>query len=356
MRSLLTGFPGFIGTRLVRALLDDDDVAVDALVEPRMLDRARAAAREFGGRVRVLEGDITEPRLGLDEATYVDLAATVTRVYHLAAVYDLAVSEALATLVNVEGTRHILDLCRASARLERLHYVSTCYVGGERTGVVLESELDEGQGFKNHYEATKFAAEALVRDAMPRVPTTIYRPGIVVGDSRTGQTQRFDGPYFIPWFIHRMNRFGLTVGAMGSEEATFNAVPVDFVVDAIAACSGDPETVGATLHLADPDPLTTAEFVRVLSRTLIGKDPRGPAVPDALLRPLLSLPPVRRYVGGTPFESLVFLHHPVRYDTTEASRHLTRNGLTCPPFRQYAPVMVDFFRRHLGDEELRAPV
>jgi thioester reductase-like protein len=356
VRCLLTGFPGFIGTRLVRALLTDDDVVVDALVEPRMAALARAAAREFGDRVRVLEGDVTEPRLGLDEATYADLAATVARVYHLAALYDLAVPEATATRVNVDGTRHVLDFCHGCAGLERLHYVSTCYVGGERTGVVLESDLDEGQGFKNHYEATKFAAEVLVRDSMPQVPTTIYRPGIVVGDSRTGRTQRFDGPYFILWFIHRMNQFGLTVGSMGSEEATFNAVPVDFVVDAIAACSGDPETVGATLHLADPDPLTTAEFVRLLSRELTGRDPRGPAVPDQLMRAALRLRPVRRHLGGTPYESLVFLSHPVRYDTTEATRHLARNGLVCPPFAEYAPVMVDFFRRNLDDESLRAPV
>ncbi|TDE97317.1 NAD-dependent epimerase/dehydratase family protein [Occultella glacieicola] len=356
MRCLLTGFPGFIGTRLVRALLADADVVLDVLVEPRMVQRARAAAADLGDRVRLLEGDITEPRLGLDEDTYRDLATTVVRVYHLAAVYDLAVPESIAARVNIAGTRNVLDLCRGSAHLERLHYVSTCYVGGERTGVVLESELDEGQGFKNHYEATKFAAEVLVRDSMGEVPATIHRPGIVVGDSRTGQTQRFDGPYFILWFIHRMNRFGLTVGSMGSGAATFNAVPVDFVVDAIVACSYDPLTVGATLHLADPDPLTTAEFVRVLSRELTGKDPRGPAIPDALMRAALGLGPVRRYLGGTPYESLVFLRHPVRYDTTEATRHLGRNGLACPPFARYAPVMVDFFRRNLGNEELRAPV
>ncbi|CAM3599325.1 hypothetical protein OCAE111667_17290 [Occultella aeris] len=110
------------------------------------------------------------------------------------------------------------------------------------------------------------------------------------------------------------------------------------------------------MHLADPDPLTTAEFVRLLSRELTGRDPRGPAVPDPLMRAALRLRPVRRRLGGTGSESLVFLSHPVRYDTTEATRHLARNGLVCPPFAGYAPVMVDFFRRNLGNDELRAPV
>lgn len=357
MLSLLTGFPGFIGTRLARKLLADDASAtIVALVEPKMAARARSCAEEFGGRLTVVEGDITDPRLGLDESTYADLAGRVRRVYHLAAIYDLAVPEAIAVKVNVDGTGHVLDFCRACDDLERHHYISTCYVAGKRTGVVRESELAEGQEFKNHYESTKYAAEVLVRDAMAEIPTTVYRPGIVVGDSRTGETQKFDGPYFILWFIHRMNQFGLTVGDMGTDEATFNAVPVDFIVNAIAACSTDPETVGATLQLADPNPLTTREFVRVLSRAYANREPKGPAIPDWMMKPFLLSKPVRRFYGGTPFESLVFLRHPVRYDTTEATRHLARNGLACPPFHEYVPAMVDFFRRNVRNQELRAKV
>lgn len=352
MLALLTGFPGFIGTRLSRKLLaDDPQLTIKALVEPRMADRARVVAEEFGGRLEVIEGDITDPRLGLDDAAYAELAGSVRRVYHLAAIYDLAVPEAIAHKVNVDGTQHVLDFCRACTDLERHHYVSTCYVAGKRKGLVKESELDEGQAFKNHYESTKFAAEVLVRASMDDIPTTVYRPGIVVGDSHTGDTQKFDGPYFILWFIHRMAQFGLTVGSLGTEEANFNAVPVDFIVQAMAACTGDPETVGATLQLADPDPLTTRQFVRLLSRTYLHKDPWGPAVPDLVMKPFLAFGPTRRFYGGTPFESLVFLKHPVKYDTTEATRHLARHGLRCPSFHEYVPTMVDFFRTHMHDPE-----
>lgn len=357
MLALLTGFPGFIGTRLSRKLLaDDPDLQIVALVEPRMAGRARDVAEEFGGRLEVLEGDITDPKLGLSEAKYDELAGQVRRVYHLAAIYDLAVPEAVAIRVNVDGTEHMLHFCRACKDLERLHYVSTCYVAGKRKGLVKESELDEGQEFKNHYESTKFAAEVLVRDSMPEIPTTVYRPGIVVGDSKTGDTQKFDGPYFILWFIDRMALFGLTVGDLGTEEANFNAVPVDFIVDAIAVCTQDSETVGATLQLADPNPLNTRQFVGLLSQTYLNKRPWGPHVPDWVMRPFLAVKPVRKFYGGTPFESLVFLKHPVVYDTTEATRHLARNGLRCPSFHEYVPVMVDFFRRNKDNPDFKAKV
>ncbi len=355
MLSLLTGFPGFIGTRLARKLLADDPaVKIIAIVEPRMAERAREVAREFGDRLEVVEGDIVDPKLGFSDEQYADLASKVRRVYHLAAIYDLAVPEDIARKVNVGGTQHIIDFCRACKDLERLHYVSTCYVAGKRTGKVLESELDEGQEFKNHYESTKFAAEVLVRTSMDEIPATVYRPGIVVGDSKTGDTQKFDGPYFILWFIHRMKQLGLTVGDMGTDKATFNAVPVDYIVDAMASCTQDPRTVGATLALADPNPLTTRQFVSVLSRTYVHREPFGPAIPDFVMRPFLAVKPIRKFYGGTPFQSLVFLHHPVQYDTTEASKHLGRSGLACPGFHEYAPVMVDFFQKNKGNKAFRA--
>lgn len=350
MLSLLTGFPGFIGTRLARKLLaDDPELSILALVEPKMAERARDVATQFDGRLTIVEGDITDPKLGLAPERYDELAGTVRRVYHLAAIYDLAVPEAIAHKVNVDGTQHILDFCHAAKNLERHHYVSTCYVAGKRKGAVLESELDQGQEFKNHYESTKFAAEVLVRNSMASIPTTVYRPGIVVGDSKTGDTQKFDGPYFILQYISRMHQFGLTVGKMGSDDANFNAVPVDFIVDAMAACTQDPETVGATLQLADPNPLSTRQFVELLARTYTHKGTWGPAVPDPLMRPFLAFGPTQRFFGNIPYESLVFLKHPVVYDTTEATRHLARNGLRCPGFHEYVPVMVDFFRRHRTD-------
>ena len=224
MTVLVTGFPGFIGGRLVQALLEEaPDSRVVALVEPHMADKAEElAAKLDGGRIEVLAGDITERRLGLGDEDYERLAAEITAIYHLAAIYDLAVPLEIATKVNVDGTGNVLSLCEDCERLERLHYVSTAYVAGDRSGTVYEHELAMGQGFKNHYESTKFQAEVWVRQAMGRVPITVYRPAIVVGDSRSGETLKFDGPYYALRVISRTTRMKQPIPRFGRSGAPFN--------------------------------------------------------------------------------------------------------------------------------------
>src|SRR3712207_6528728 len=200
-----------------------------------MADRARTAAQELDGdRVEILEGDIAERGLGLSTEQLERLQAETTIAYHLAAIYNLAVPLETAQRVNVEGTGNVVEFCAACENLERFNYVSTAYVAGARQGVVYEHELVYGQDFKNHYESTKFQAEVWVRDAMDRVPTTIYRPAIVVGDSKTGETQKFDGPYYILRTISQFMKMGGRIAQFGESDAPFNVVPVDFVVDAMA--------------------------------------------------------------------------------------------------------------------------
>ncbi len=346
---LFTGFPGFIGGRLIpRLLADAPGATVVALVEPRMVERARGAAAAIDPeRVVVEPGDITDPRLGLSPARYAELAASTTQVHHLAAVYDLAVPLAIAERVNVLGTQHVLAFCRAAPALERHHYVSTCYVAGARSGRVMEADLAAGQPFKNHYESTKFGAEVLVRASMDEVPTTIYRPAIVVGDSRTGVTAKFDGPYYL---LRTLQRLGARqpVPQVGRGDATFNVVPVDFVVDAIAAGARDPEAVGETLHLCDPAPVASAELMRTFARLYAGREPSYTA-PAGLLIRALRYAPVRKAFGGTPSESIIYLNHAVEFDTTRADLVLGRADLRCPRFVDYAPQLVRFFREHEDD-------
>src|SRR5918997_420147 len=282
---LLTGYPGFIGRRLADRLAGAG-ARVTALVEPRMAAAARGAS---GGRIEVIEGDISRRRLGLPDADWERLTAEVRHVFHLAAVYDLGVPLELAQRVNVDGTGNVLELCLACRRLERLNYVSTAYVAGVRTGVVYEHELVLGQGFKNHYESTKFQAEAWVRQELDRVPATIYRPAIVVGDSRTGETQKFDGPYFLLRVISFAERHGLPIPQFGRSNAPFNVVPVDFIVDAVVAAGGDPATLGKTLHLVDPEPITAAELLRVLSRAYAGREP-AVRIPSRMVEAALRVP------------------------------------------------------------------
>jgi thioester reductase-like protein len=349
--ALLTGYPGFIGRRLAAKLLDDQsDLELVALVEPRMMEAAREVPAGQD-RLELIAGDIAERRLGLDDEAYDRLASSVTHVFHLAAIYNLAVPLTVATRVNVGGTGNVLDLCLAAEGLERLAYVSTAYVAGTRTGVVYEHELAMGQGFKNHYESTKFQAEVWVRDVMDRVPTTILRPAIVVGDSRTGETQKFDGPYYILRTISRMERAGRPVAQFGRSEALFNVVPVDYIVAAIATSAFDPAAAGETLHLTDPEPLQSHELFEELSREYAGREPRF-RIPPGLVDAALRFEPVRTAFGGTPRESVVYLNHPVAFDTRRAIEVLSPHGLRPPHFRDYVGPMVEFFRRHEDDPAL----
>src|SRR3954454_3301645 len=352
--AFFTGFPGFIGKRLVQRLLSDDpELRIAAIVEESMVERARKAAADLGAedRIEVLQGDIGERDLGLQAADLDRLKRETSVAFHLAAIYNLAVPFKIAHRVNVEGTANVLDFCARCEQLGRLNYVSTAYVAGERTGFVYEHELSMGQGFKNHYESTKFQAELWVRDMFDRVPTTVYRPAIVVGDSKTGETQKFDGPYYMLRTIAVSVARHTPIAQFGDSSAPFNVVPVDFVVDALHAVSSEPSAVGETLHLVDPDPISAKELLTLLSKEYAGKEPRY-RLPSKLVENSLRFKPVREMFSGAPQESIVYLNHSVRFDTRRADELLARAGLRCPRFEEYVGPVVEFFREHEDDEDL----
>ncbi|MEX2196477.1 MAG: SDR family oxidoreductase [Thermoleophilaceae bacterium] len=342
MSAFVTGFPGFLGRRLVAGLAERGPVT--CLVHPSQLEQARAAAP---ANVEVLAGDIAERDLGLSPGDYERVAAATTAVYHLAAIYDLAVPLQIAQSVNVDGTGNVLDLCRRCAQLERLHYVSTAYVAGDRGGVVYEHELALGQAFKNHYESTKFQAEVWVHEEMPELPVTIYRPAIVVGDSRTGETQKFDGPYYMLRVVAFAEARGNPIPQFGRASAPFNVVPVDFVVDALLAGSA-PDALGRTFHLVDPEPITALDVLSLLAREYAGREPSY-RLPAPLVAESLRIPAVRKLFAGAPRESISYLNHPVRFDTRQATDFLAANGLRCPRFEEYIGPVVAFFREHEDD-------
>ena len=353
--ALVTGFPGFIGRRLVRKLVaESDDLRIAALVEERMLGAARSAAAEIDAdRIELLAADIGERDLGLGREDLERLQAEVETVFHLAAIYNLSVPLQLAQHVNVDGTGNIVDFCLGAGKLKRFVYISTAYVAGFRTGTVYEHELVMGQAFKNHYESTKFQAEVWVREkAVPRIPTTTLRPAIVVGDSQTGETQKFDGPYFILRTVAEADRSGRAVPQFGRADAPFNVVPVDYVVNAITAAAEDPAMEGETLHLVDPEPLTARDLVATLSREYSGREPKG-RVPPSLVQASLRLDVVRQRFGGTPMESIAYLNHPVAFDTRRALALLEPHGLRPPNFQEYAATVTRFFREHEDDPSFR---
>jgi len=328
------------------------------LVQDRFLDLARRelAAIETrhpaaAGRLSTVVGDITRPGLALSAGDAARLRQELTAAHHLAAVYDLAVSRELGMKVNVEGTRNVLAFVAEAPRFERLHYVSTAYVSGTATGLFRETDLDRGQGFKNHYEETKFLAEAEV--VRSRLPASIYRPSVVVGDSRTGETGKFDGPYFTLAAMEKIPSPGVFL-RIGSGRSPANLVPVDFVVEALARLSTQIETGTKTYHLTDTQPLSVMEVERLFARAL-GKRFLYVPVPPRAARALFRLGPVQRHFG-MPAETIDYFDHPLQFDTTEASRALAALGVACPRFADYADRLVSFYRERRGTVRREAMV
>jgi thioester reductase-like protein len=349
---VVTGFPGFLGSRLVPRLLDraPESTAV-CLVQPKFAAVAQARVRELvaadpalAGRIEVMPGDITSPGLGLEDPAA--LAARTTEIWHLAAVYDLGVSRELGTLVNVEGTANVLRFAAGSPGLVRHHYVSTCYVSGRHCGPFRETDLDVGQSFNNFYEETKFLAELEVAGARAGgMPTTVYRPSIVVGDSRTGETQKFDGPYFLLQWLLRQPRLAVVPVVGDPTMARFNMVPSDFVLDGIEYLSGLPGSLGRTYALADPRPLTVDGLIDEMCRAVGCRGERVRLPRRTTEWALRHIGPLERFVG-IPAAAVEYFVHPTHYDTTEAQRDLAGSGVTCPPVQDYLPTLVTFMRNH----------
>lgn len=348
-----TGFPGFLGSRLLPRVLERNPGArATCLVQEKYLATARTRLEELrlgypdaAERVELVTGDVTLPDLGL-EAAVRDRVRHATHVWHLAAVYDLSMPRELGLRVNVEGTRHVLALAGECRHLSRFHYVSTCYVSGRYAGVFSEEELEKGQSFNNYYEETKFLAEVEVRAAVADgLPATVFRPSIVVGDSRTGETQKYDGPYFVIQWVMRQPGTA-RVPLVGDPDATrVNIVPSDFVIDAIAHLSRLPHAAGRTYHLADPDPLTVAQLLEVIGRAT-GKRVRTMAVPRGVARWAIErVPGVYRLVR-IPAAALDYFAHPTHYSVQQARTDLEGSGVTVPAFETYVDRLVSYMRSH----------
>jgi thioester reductase-like protein len=340
---LVTGATGFLGMHLVQLLLDQNPDLELALVirnRPGQSGRQRADAfirPEHKSRVKVYSGDVSLPNLGLENTAREQLASEVTRVIHSAATvrFDHTLSE--ARQINVEGTRHILDFAAATCNLRSFAYVGTAYVAGERSGLVRETELAVGQGYRNTYEQTKSEAEALVRSRLVDMPGIILRPSIIVGDSRTGVTSSFKMMY---WPLKIYAR-GLWRTVPGYPDAVLDIVPVDFVADAIAHAVFDPATLGSTLHLcAGPRASATIHQIADRAREYFGgREPRyvDPAFFFSVVRPILYMGlwgrKRRVLTSGRAYRDYFSMR--MQFDTTNAEQFLSPAGIRTPHVLDY---------------------
>jgi nucleoside-diphosphate-sugar epimerase len=332
-----TGFPGFLGSELLPRLLAraPQDQAL-CIVQPKFAPLAAKRVKELAtGRIRLIEGDITAP---LDVPT-----DGISEIYHLAAIYDISVKREVGMRINVDGTRHVLDFAERCSGLRRVHYVSTCYVSGRYDGTFTENDLDVGQTFNNYYEETKYLAERDVRARMASgLPVTIYRPSVVVGDSATGATQKFDGPYFVMQWLMRQPRLAVLPVVGRPSRYRFNVVPRNFITDAIESLSARDDSRGRCYQLADPDPMTVDETIDAVARAT-GRTVLRIPLTKALAKGALDYVPGVYRLMRIPSGAVDYFVHPTLYDTTNTQRDLE---MKVPRFRDYLPNLVAFVKAH----------
>jgi thioester reductase-like protein len=346
----MTGFPGFISNELIRQLLkDDNDNTVYCLHLPSMKSKALLAAKKIeeeagvSKRIVLIEGDITQEGLGLSESTREKLVNEIEYVWHLAAVYDLSVAYETAFKVNVTGTHNINQFCLEVPDLKRYVYFSTAFIAGAREGRLLETELVKPESFHNHYEETKFDAEVLVEELKGSLPVTIFRPGIVKGKSDTGETSKFDGPYFIMNMFHKLS-FLPIIPAIGDGESFVNIVPVEYITRASIYLGHFSSGIGKTYHLTDPNPYKVNDIYRSVLWEMRRKKPVG-RIPLSLASSSLKFSPVRKYLRVEK-EALDYFAWNGLFDCTVTLKDLEPTDIACTDFLETVGSMVKFYKEN----------
>jgi short-subunit dehydrogenase len=365
MSYFVTGATGFIGRNLVQRLLQREGT-IYALVRAGSrgrLEELRTGWGADGARVVPISGDLTQPGLAISEEDLVAMRGEVDHFFHLAAIYDITADAETQQVANVEGTRHAIELAGA---LEAgcFHHVSSIATAGLYKGVWTEDMFDEAEKLDNNpYFRTKHEAERLVREDSPR-PWRVYRPGIVVGDSRTGAIDKIDGPYYFFKSLQRARKvlpsWLPTVGVEGGE---INIVPVDYVAAAIDHIAHEPDLDGRAFHLTDPSPRKAGQVVNTFAKAAdaprmqwrAGTDVTEPAT-SAMRSALRLVPGSKRAVAallsevGLPASVLTYIDYPTSFDSTKTQEVLAGSGIEVPPLESYATRVWDYWERNLDPD------
>jgi thioester reductase-like protein len=351
---LLTGFPSFLARETCTELVRAPGTQVKAIVRPKFMEDARAVLEDLDPeqrrRVKLVEGDAASIDLGLSGAEFKALAKQVDRIHHCAQMTYLGVDRQAAELVNVGAAREIIEFASACTHLECLVHHSTAHVSGDRTDLVLEEDLKKDQTFRNVVEETKARAEKVMRAAMGRLPIAVVRPTIVVGDSTTGEVDRFDGPYLLILLIVTSPP-DLAVPLPGRGDVPLNLVPIDYVVKAAVAIGRDGRAPGRTFHIVDPEPLTARRVFEAVARAGGRRGPRG-SIPANLAKALLRTPGLERF-AKSPRAFLEALVTPVTYTSTNTEQILEGTGIRCPPFESYVDKIVEYVQQRIRERRAK---
>jgi thioester reductase-like protein len=345
-RILVVGAPHFTAIRLVWCVLAaEPSTSVTLLVRPDAIERTETILQKqiaFRSRISVIRGDSTRPGLGLGSTDLFQLRERITDVYHFDALYHVGHAKARVEEVNIGGTRNLIEFARTLRSLNRFNFYSTAFVSGDRSGVVLEDELERGQHFRNTFERTRFTAELEVRRASMNMPVSVFRPSLVVGDSRTGELGPLDGPHYL---IGMLANSPDRLPPLRPEAATFpvHLVPVDYVARAMHAISLQPSAEGKTFHLVDSNPVSNRHAFRLVSQ-LAGTPRAERSAGHWIARMISHVPGADRISSGTR-EFLHELDNHVLFNSMQTSRALAGTGISCPSFPDYASRLVRSVKR-----------
>jgi NAD(P)-dependent dehydrogenase (short-subunit alcohol dehydrogenase family) len=368
MSYFVTGATGFIGRHLVELLLEREGT-IYVLVREGSKGRLEELRSRWGTddeRVVAIVGDLGQPRLGVRTEDVSRLRGDVDHLFHLAAVYDMTADDERQRTANVEGTRHMVELAEA-IEARHVHMMSSIAAAGLYKGTWREDMFEEAENLDTHaYFRTKHDSEGVVRTECTR-PWRVYRPGIVVGHSETGEMDKIDGPYYFFKLIRRLrNAIPQWVPMIGVEGREINLVPVDFVARAMDRIAHEDALDGGTFHLTDPNPKTAGEVIDIFAAAAHGprSSVRVPAAATEALSPALRgalalLPPLDLVADrlladlGIPRAVLTYINYPTRFDSREAQKALAGAGIRVPPLEAYADKVWDYWERHLDPDLFR---
>ena len=368
MQYFVTGATGFIGKRLVKKLLARKGSVVHFLMRQESADKVSELLAYWGvGKARAIPvfGDLREAKLGLSKTDLKALTKNIDHFFHLAAIYDLKADAEEQMAVNVEGTRNTVALANAIGA-RNFHHVSSIAAAGLFEGIFREDMFEEAENLDHPYFATKHESEKIVREEYKggKGALRIYRPGMVVGDSKTGEMDKIDGPYYFFKLIQRIRQLlPPWMPTIGIEGGRINIVPVDYVVDAMDHIAHQPELASDCFHLTDPEPMRVGDVLNTFARAahaptmslrinaaLLG------FVPKSVKKGLMSLTPVRRVRNavmkdlGLPEDLMQFINYPTRFDNRATAAALKGSGIACPRLADYADRIWDYWERNLDPD------